>query len=145
MCIYIYIYIHTKVARSKVRSGSLQGSFASDRAKVRSHRIAPRSVRIGSLQGSFASDRTKVRSHRIAPRSGCKHDDGNDDGNDDDSDDDDDGDDDDDDGDDDDDDDVALPHTCFPVRADLRPFVELVPHKLRWRYAEHSWSKAYQV
>ena len=60
----------------------------------------------------------------IAPRSGRKHDDGNDDDSDDDYDDgnDDDSDGDDDDGDDDDVD--ALPHTCFPVRADMRPFVE---------------------
>ena len=42
----------------------------------------------------------------------------------DDDDDDDFGDDDGDDGDGDD----TLPHTCFPVRADLRPFVEQVPH-----------------
>ena len=111
ICIYIItvIFIPRSLGarfgpvRFKVRFVSLQGSFASDRTMVRSHRIAPRFVRIGSHQGSFASDRTKVRSHRIAPRSGCKHDDGNDDGNDDDSDDDDD-----DDGDD-DDDDVAPP------------------------------------
>ena len=55
----------------------------------------------------------------IAPSSGRKRDDGNDG----DSDNDDDGD-----GDDDDDDEDALPHTCSPVRADLRPFVEQVPH-----------------
>ena len=53
------------------------------------------SFRFVSLQGSLASFRFKVHSHRIAPRSGCKYDDGNDDDSDDDSDDDD-GDDDDD-------------------------------------------------
>ena len=50
-------------------------------------------VQVGSLQGSLASDRFKVRSHRIAPRSGCKHDDDDDDGDSDDDDDYDDGDD----------------------------------------------------
>ena len=61
----------------------------------------------------------------IASSSGRKHD-----GDSDDADDDaDDSDDDDDDGDDDDDDDDdALPHTCFTDGADLRPFVEQVPH-----------------
>ena len=56
-------------------------------------------VQVGSLQGSLASVRFKVRSHRIAPRSDCKYDDGNDDDSDD-GDGDGDGDDDDGDGDD---------------------------------------------
>ena len=85
----------------------------------------------GRVASRFVSLRFKVRSHRIAPGSDRKHDGGDDDDSDDD-DDDGDGDDDGDDGDDDDDGDdggdVALPQTCFPVRADLRPFVEQVPH-----------------
>ena len=57
-------------------------------------------VQAGSLQGSLASVRFKVRSHRFAPRSDCKYDDGNDvDSGDDDGDDGDDGDGDGDDGD----------------------------------------------
>ena len=108
---YVCMYVCMYQCRFKVGSEPVASRFVSFPFKVRSHRIG--------------TGRFKVRSHRIAPRSGRKHDDGDGD----DSDDDDDGDDGDDDGDDDDGGDgVALPQTCFPVRADLRPFVEQVPH-----------------
>ena len=35
--------------------------------------------------------------------------------------------------------------TCDRVWSRYPILVELVSHKLRWRYAEHSWSAAYQV